>query len=36
MMLNVYQLLGNDIFSKAIDFPKQRVRHGIYSNYFLP
>jgi hypothetical protein len=21
---------------KAIDFPKQWVRHGIYSNSFLP
>jgi hypothetical protein len=21
---------------KAIDFPKQRVRHDIYSNSFLP
>jgi hypothetical protein len=22
-------------FPKAIDFPKQRVRHGIYSNFFF-
>jgi hypothetical protein len=23
-------------YPKAIEFPKQRVRHGIYSNSFLP
>ena len=32
---NVCQPKGMACTPKAIDFPKQRVRHGVYSNSFL-